>query len=269
MLVLSSITSRKCRRVLGNVLLGIAPLSVGVQPRARENTSARSASCIMSPSAMWLRRMRPDNHDVVQARARVRQTRPGAGADDDNGMHTSMNPTSAARRALIVNRILFTAEVWSISSCVDRNAPKPAIIRRIRDCPNNRSGDDLRRRINWPGLPAGTSSPASAYRLPVRSGAFHQIPRPYVGMTTFENLLVAAAVRRRALRSRELCVVLADPARLRAMRDKANRIGGLADAARPQAAGTGAGARFQSETSASGRDRRRPHRRGRQGPWWR
>ena len=96
------------------------------------------------------------------------------------------------------------------------------------------------------------------------SGAPIRCPDPMHGMTTFENLLVAAAFGggRSETASYAFCAQILRDCELS---DKANRIGRRADAARPQAAGTGPRARLRPEASASRRDRRRADRRGRQG----
>ncbi len=88
----------------------------------------------------------------------------------------------------------------------------------------------------------------------------HQIPRPFAGMTVFENVFVAAAhgggfaraeAYDRGLDALRLCGDAG--ARQPARRD--------ARAARPQAAGTGPRAGDRPEAAAAGRDRRRPDRR--------
>ena len=76
-------------------------------------------------------------------------------------------------------------------------------------------------------------------------GRTYQMPRPYDGMTTFENLLVAAAFgggRSEAASYGPVRQILRDCE----LSDKANRIGRVADAARPQAAGTRPRARLRA-----------------------
>ena len=86
-----------------------------------------------------------------------------------------------------------------------------------------------------------------------------QVPRPFEGLSVFENVLVGATFGtsepRRAATDRAAAAL-----EQAGMIDKANRAAASPGPARPQAARAGAGARHAAQGAAAGRDRRRADR---------
>ena len=90
-------------------------------------------------------------------------------------------------------------------------------------------------------------------------GRTYQIPHPFIGMTVFENLLVAAT-HGAALHEHEAYSVVCGRTRANGTQEKGKRAGRVADLAGSQATRTGEGACHSAQIAAARRDRRRAHR---------
>ena len=90
-------------------------------------------------------------------------------------------------------------------------------------------------------------------------GRTFQIPKPFSGMTVFENVLVGATHGRNMPEraSYDHCI---DILEITGLHKKVQHPGRFAHPARPQAARAGPGSGHRSQAAASRRDRRRPHR---------